>query len=157
MRTTTFSRLMLVFVLVIAAVSNKRPGQTTHLKPILWLYAIGTLTVIDGSFLRVNAPIGAVVPIAVAGRIRFLEEPYEANVGVQFELPQGLTLSFEILATAVEATSYGEGRRHVLFALNTQLPVLSAGRCKVGVFLDGVLARELCFSMEPPTIIEPAS
>ena len=119
--------------------------------------AIGTLTVIDGSFLRVNAPIGAVVPIAVAGRIRFLEEPYEANVGVQFELPQGLTLSFEILATAVEATSYGEGRRHVLFALYTQLPVLSAGRCKVGVFLDGVLARELCFSMEPPTIIEPAS
>ena len=35
---------ILVFVLVIAAVSNKRPGQTTHLKPILWLYAIGTLT-----------------------------------------------------------------------------------------------------------------
>ena len=33
---------ILVFVLVIAAVSTKRPGQTTHLKPILWLYAIGS-------------------------------------------------------------------------------------------------------------------
>lgn len=35
---------ILVFVLVIAAISNKRPGQTSHLKPILWLYAIGTLS-----------------------------------------------------------------------------------------------------------------
>lgn len=35
---------ILVFVLVIAAISNQRPGQTSHLKPVLWLYAIGTLT-----------------------------------------------------------------------------------------------------------------
>jgi serine/threonine transporter len=35
---------ILVFVLVIAAISNQRPGQTTHLKPILWLYAVGTLS-----------------------------------------------------------------------------------------------------------------
>ena len=35
---------ILVFVLVIAAVSGKRPNQTTHLRPILWLYAVGTLS-----------------------------------------------------------------------------------------------------------------
>jgi serine/threonine transporter len=35
---------ILVFVLVIAAISNQRPGQTTHLKPILWLYVVGTLS-----------------------------------------------------------------------------------------------------------------
>ena len=35
---------ILVFVLVIAAISNQRPGQTTHLKPILWLYVLGTLS-----------------------------------------------------------------------------------------------------------------
>lgn len=35
---------ILVFVLVIAAISNRSPGQTSHLRPILWLYAIGTLT-----------------------------------------------------------------------------------------------------------------
>ena len=35
---------ILVFVLVIAAISNQRPGQTSHLRPILWLYAMGTLS-----------------------------------------------------------------------------------------------------------------
>lgn len=35
---------ILVFVLVIAAISNQSPGQTGHLRPILGLYLIGTLT-----------------------------------------------------------------------------------------------------------------
>ena len=35
---------ILVFVLVIAAISNQRAGQTTHLRPIIWLYIIGTLS-----------------------------------------------------------------------------------------------------------------
>lgn len=35
---------ILVFVLVIAAISNKRPGESSHLKPVLWLYVIGTLS-----------------------------------------------------------------------------------------------------------------
>ena len=111
--------------------------------------ATGTLTVIDGSFLRVSAPVGTLVPLAVAGRVRFLGEPFETTVRVQFELTEGPSISFEVVATAEEETSYGEGRRHVLFALNTQLPVLSAGRCKVSIFLNGVLARALYFAMEP--------
>ena len=35
---------ILVFVLVIAAISNKTPGSTSHLRPILGLYAVGTLS-----------------------------------------------------------------------------------------------------------------
>ncbi len=35
---------VLVFILVIAAISSQRPGQTTQLKPILWLYLIGTFS-----------------------------------------------------------------------------------------------------------------
>lgn len=34
---------VLVFLLVIAAISNHRPGQETQIKPVLWLYAVGTL------------------------------------------------------------------------------------------------------------------
>lgn len=34
---------ILVFVLVISAISNQRPNKSTHLKPVLWLYVIGTL------------------------------------------------------------------------------------------------------------------
>lgn len=110
--------------------------------------ATGTLTVIDGSFLRVHAPVGTLVPLAVAGRVRFLGEPFETTVRVQFELTEGPSISFEVAATAEEEASYGDDRRHVLFALNTQLPVLSAGRCKVSIFLNGVLARDLYFAME---------
>ncbi|MBV2163601.1 MAG: serine/threonine transporter SstT [Comamonas sp.] len=35
---------ILVFILVISAISNQQPGQTTQLKPILMLYLIGTLS-----------------------------------------------------------------------------------------------------------------
>lgn len=35
---------ILVFVLVIGAISNQRPGQSSHLRPILWLYVLGTLS-----------------------------------------------------------------------------------------------------------------
>ncbi|CAD5108715.1 serine/threonine transporter SstT [Zestomonas carbonaria] len=46
---------ILVFVLVIAAIANHRKGQQTHVRPILLLYAIGTLAAalvaVIGSFL----------------------------------------------------------------------------------------------------------
>jgi len=35
---------ILVLILVISAISNQQPGQSTQLKPILWLYLIGTLS-----------------------------------------------------------------------------------------------------------------
>lgn len=35
---------ILVFVLVIGAISNQRPNKNTQLKPVLWLYVIGTVT-----------------------------------------------------------------------------------------------------------------
>ena len=34
---------VLVFVLVMAAIGNHRPGENTHMRPILLLYAVGTL------------------------------------------------------------------------------------------------------------------
>jgi serine/threonine transporter len=33
---------ILVFVLVMASIANHKPGQQTHIRPILWLYLIGT-------------------------------------------------------------------------------------------------------------------
>lgn len=42
----------------------------------------GLLTAVDASFLRVLAPVGSRVNIAVAGRVRFLSEPFEANLEV---------------------------------------------------------------------------
>ena len=34
---------VLVFVLVIAAIGNHRPGENTHMRPVLLLYVVGTL------------------------------------------------------------------------------------------------------------------
>ncbi|MGE8385772.1 MAG: cation:dicarboxylate symporter family transporter, partial [Pseudomonas putida] len=33
---------VLVFVLVMASIANHRHGQETHIRPILWLYLLGT-------------------------------------------------------------------------------------------------------------------
>jgi len=57
---------ILVFVLVIAAVSGKRPNQTTHLRPILWLYALGTLAAaVVGVFASMLFPTTLVLTDAV--------------------------------------------------------------------------------------------
>ena len=34
---------VLVFILVIAAISNHKPGEATHVRPVLFLYLVGTL------------------------------------------------------------------------------------------------------------------
>ena len=34
---------VLVFILVIAAISNHKPGKATHMRPVLLLYGVGTL------------------------------------------------------------------------------------------------------------------
>jgi len=34
---------VLVFILVMAAISNHRPGEATHMRPVLFLYLVGTL------------------------------------------------------------------------------------------------------------------
>ena len=59
---------ILVFVLVIAAISNQRPDQTSHLKPILWLYAIGTLSAaIVGVFASMLFPTTLMLKDAATG------------------------------------------------------------------------------------------
>jgi hypothetical protein len=107
----------------------------------------GTLTIIDGSFLELTAQLGSTLPLAVAGRIRFLSEPYETTITIELTPPGNHSLSFATLAQASEGTSYGQGRRHVLFAFNTQVPVLSEGQTRVRILLDGEPARDLFYSV----------
>lgn len=112
----------------------------------------GTLTIIDGSFLTVTADVGSMVPLAVAGRVRFHGEPYQDTLTIQMEWPGGISVTYSQLAEAGEQTTYGDGRRHVLFALNTTLPVREAGLHKVSVSLEGAEGpkRDLFFTVEVP-------
>jgi len=107
--------------------------------------ADGTLTAIDASFVSTPAP-GGVLQLAVAGRVRFTGAPYQAKADVTIAIG-ALTVSLSMDLSAVDAPSYADGRRHVLFALTTQIPVPEPGDCHVTVSLDGVLARKLVCSV----------
>lgn len=59
---------ILVFVLVIAAIGNQRAGEVSHLKPVLWLYVIGTLAAaIVGVFASMVFPSTLVLKDAATG------------------------------------------------------------------------------------------
>ena len=109
----------------------------------------GTLTAIDASFLRVIAALGTLFPLAVAGRVRFTGEPHAAELMIEFD-GGGATMSYSATITADENTSYGDGRRHALFALTTQIPVVTEGDYRVNLRLDGDLVRELLFTVAAP-------
>ncbi len=74
----------------------------------------GTLTALEASFLRMTVAEGSgVVPVAVAGRIRFPGEPYSAHLEVHFLSPGGNVVQYGLLAQADKPSEYGDGRRHV--------------------------------------------
>ncbi|GEM_PF-6730895 len=130
---------------------TEKPAELDYALLAQWarVNADGTLTVVDGSFLRVRAPRGSHIPLAVAGRIRFFGEPYQTSITVTLELAGGVSTSFTTMAEAPEDSEYGEGRRHVLFAFNTQVPALDPGRCLVRVAVgDGGPSRDLYFTIE---------
>ena len=70
---------ILVFLLVIAAISNHRPGQETQIKPVLWLYVAGTLAA---------ACVGVAASMLFPSTIHFREAP--ATQGVPGEISQVL-------------------------------------------------------------------
>jgi len=101
----------------------------------------GTLTAVDASFVSTSAP-GGVLQLTVAGRVRFTGAPYQAEADVAITVG-ALTVSLGMGLSAVDAPPYAHDRRHVLFALTTQIPVPEPGDCHVRISLDGVLVREL--------------
>ncbi len=110
----------------------------------------GTLTAVDASFLRVTAQPGALFPMAVAGRVRFLGEPYSSDLVIELQGPD-LSVQVSATITADEGSSYGDGRRHALFALTTQVPIVGPGEYRVSVSLDGQPARVLIFTVVTPS------
>lgn len=69
---------VLVFVLVMAAISNHTPGESTHMRPILLLYAVGTLaaavvgvtaSMLFPSTLALQAPAGTTGAPGAVGEV----------------------------------------------------------------------------------------
>lgn len=113
--------------------------------------ADGTLTAVDASFLRVAVPPETLLPLAIAGRVRFIDEPYSAELVIEFQ-GAGINMAYSATIKADEGSSYGDRRRHALFALTTQIPVVGPGEYSVNVSLDGKLVRELIFTTVDPVV-----
>jgi len=104
-----------------------------------------TLTAIDASFVRVATGRGP-LPFAVAGRIRLLGGKDTVELGLRISLGESsIEMTNEIEAR--EAQEYAPDRRHILFAANTQMPVLEFGLTTVEISLDGDLVRTLRFEI----------
>ena len=121
---------VLVFILVIAAISNHKPGEATHMRPVLFLYLVGTLAAsIVGvtaslwfpSTLVLQAPAAAangptnIQDVLLALLMNVVDNPVHALMGANY---------IGILAWAV---GFGMAMRHASAGTRTVMHDLSAG------------------------------
>ena len=121
---------VLVFILVIAAISNHKPGEATHMRPVLFLYLVGTLAAsIVGvtaslwfpSTLALQAPADAanapmhIQDVLLALLMNVVDNPVHALMNANY---------IGILAWAV---GFGMAMRHASAGTRTVMHDLSAG------------------------------
>ena len=121
---------VLVFILVIAAISNHKPGEATHVRPVLFLYLVGTLAAsIVGvtaslwfpSTLALQAPADAanapmhIQDVLLALLMNVVDNPVHALMNANY---------IGILAWAV---GFGMAMRHASAGTRTVMHDLSAG------------------------------
>lgn len=121
---------VLVFILVIAAISNHKPGEATHMRPVLFLYLVGTLAAsIVGvtaslwfpSTLVLQAPADAsnapmhIQDVLLALLMNVVDNPVHALTNANY---------IGILAWAL---GFGMAMRHASAGTRTVMHDLSAG------------------------------
>jgi hypothetical protein len=111
----------------------------------------GTLTAIGASFTHVAATtLPTTHLMAVAGRVRSSIDAGTVGLTITITPPDTdrFTVTFGVeLGPAPDARPYGEGRVGLLFAITTGVPLQSEGVYKVGLELEGSLARTLMFEV----------
>jgi serine/threonine transporter len=121
---------VLVFVLVVAAIGNHRPGEVTLLKPVLWLYVLGTLA---ASVVGVTASMlfpsilhfkDAATGVSAPGGIR------EVLMGVLLgavDNPVNALLKANYIGILVWAVGFGVALRHASETTRRAVSDLSDG------------------------------
>ncbi|GAB3624186.1 hypothetical protein GCM10027418_22700 [Mariniluteicoccus endophyticus] len=134
---------------------NEQPAvELDYAFPAQWarVNADGSLTAIDASFLKIACPIGQPAAFAVAARLRFKGGMPECELRIEMRPPaDGATLSFVAQVSAEAAPVYGDGRRHVLLALNSALFVQQYGHVEIEIYLNDRSVRKLMFEIVEPT------
>lgn len=112
----------------------------------------GKLFVLGASFTHVQTPVlGVGFPLSVAGRIKAAVGEV-CDLELSFATPEEqLVFSANITLTDNGASRpYGKNNDKVglLFAMNTQIPIVSAGLYVVWIKLSGGQSRRLAFDVE---------
>ena len=121
---------VLVFILVIAAISNHKPGEATHVRPVLFLYLVGTLVasvvgvtaslwfpstlVLQAPAQAANAPMH-IQDVLLTLLMNVVDNPVHALMNANY---------IGILAWAV---GFGMAMRHASAGTRTVMHDLSAG------------------------------
>ncbi|MBS7781529.1 serine/threonine transporter SstT [Acidovorax sp. CCYZU-2555] len=139
---------VLVLILVMASISNHRPGDSTLMRPVLWLYVIGTLAAaIVGVFASMLFPstlvlqTAAVTDAAAPGNV---QEVLMALVLSAVDNPVNALLTANYIGILVWAVGLGlalrhasEGTRKLLGDLSNAITLIIQGviRCApLGIF-----------------------
>ncbi|MCT9812984.1 serine/threonine transporter SstT [Acidovorax sp. Be4] len=107
---------VLVLILVIAAISNHRPGDATLIRPVLWLYVIGTLTAsIVGVTASMLFPSTLVLQTAAAATVAppgNVQEVLMALVLSAVDNPINALMHANYIGILVWAVAIGMALRH---------------------------------------------
>jgi len=130
---------VLVLILVMASISNHRPGDATLIRPVLWLYVIGTLAAaIVGVFASMLFPSTLVLQTAATGVTPpgNVQEVLMALVLSAVDNPVNALLKANYIGILVWAVGLGLALRHASESTRGLLGDLSNA---ITVIIQGVI------------------
>lgn len=121
---------VLVFILVIAAISNHKPGEATHMRPVLFLYLVGTLAAsIVGVTASLWFPSTLVLqaPADAANAPMHIQDVLLALLMNVVDNPVHALTNANYIGILAWALGFGMAMRHASAGTRTVMHDLSAG------------------------------
>ena len=121
---------VLVFILVIAAISNHKPGEATHVRPVLFLYLVGTLVAsVVGVTASLWFPSTLVLqaPAQAANAPMHIEDVLLALLMNVVDNPVRALMNANYIGILAWAVGFGMAMRHASAGTRTVMHDLSAG------------------------------
>ena len=121
---------VLVFILVIAAISNHKPGEATHMRPVLFLYLVGTLA---ASIVGVTASLwfpstlALQAPADAANAPMHIQDVLLALLMNVVDNPVHALMNANYIGILAWALGFGMAMRHASVGTRTVMHDLSAG------------------------------
>ena len=121
---------VLVFILVIAAISNHKPGEATHVRPVLFLYLVGTLVAsVVGVTASLWFPSTLVLqaPAQTANAPMHIQDVLLTLLMNVVDNPVRALMNANYLGILAWAVGFGMAMRHASAGTRTVMHDLSAG------------------------------